>query len=442
MPAHSDGCQMPDYLWIMARRVAGRRSSLFVAMLATLAVVVSGCGSGAQPDNRQSPTDDEKTGLKVGALLSGTGDLGVFGNAIAAAARLTADDINAAGGVNGGPIQLVVEDDGTDEQVARAKVRKLLESKISAIIGPASSRIALATIDDVVGANVVECSPSATTPLLASYPDKGLFFRVVASDVQQGKALAGRVLRDGHRRVAVAAINDAYGQGLSAAFVQAFKQGGGVVSRSVTYDPRGLDFMADARRAIAGDPDAFVLIGLPETGGHFLADLRRLGAGTNTLATYGTDGLQTESLPGLVDPQHQNVVDGLVATGPKAPNAEFLARLKKYAPSAQEFVYAEQGSDCMTVLALAASAAGSNASTLIASNITAVTTGGTRCTTFTDCRRLLEQGKDIDFVGVSGELDLTGTGELTSAEYDIWTFRNGKIVTVEAAGGVGPGSKS
>src|SRR3954454_9346476 len=64
---------------------------------------------------------------RVGLITDQTGALSFMGIANANVARMVVDDINAAGGLLGRPIELFVEDSATDDEVAEARAAKLVE---------------------------------------------------------------------------------------------------------------------------------------------------------------------------------------------------------------------------------------------------------------------------------------------------------------------------
>ena len=125
-------------------------------------------------------------------------------------------EINAAGGVNGQPVVRYVADEGTDQETAAKGLDELLtKDRVDAIVGPASSKVALALMDKIVDEKVVTCSPTATATALSNYPDDGYFFRTIASDALQGKALGEVIAETGRRSTAIITSDDEYGRNLS-----------------------------------------------------------------------------------------------------------------------------------------------------------------------------------------------------------------------------------
>ena len=118
--------------------------------------------------------------LVIGALLP-LGDT-LIGEATEAAVRNAIGRINDAGGVLGLMVRLVVADEGDSTATTTASIQTLLDADVDAIVGPASSLSALSTLDEIVSAGKVACSPTASALALDTFPDNDLFFRTVPSD--------------------------------------------------------------------------------------------------------------------------------------------------------------------------------------------------------------------------------------------------------------------
>src|SRR4029079_13504078 len=128
--------------------------------------------------------------LKIGVLLPQTGAGMPIGVSMTAAVQMAVNEINTAGGVNGQTVAVAVADEGSTQEAASKALDDLLNGqKVDAIVGPASSKVALALMDRIVDAKVATCSPTATAAALSDYPDNGYFFRTMASDDLEAKAL-------------------------------------------------------------------------------------------------------------------------------------------------------------------------------------------------------------------------------------------------------------
>src|SRR4029079_2150608 len=138
------------------------------------------------------------------------------------AAMVAKDQINAAGGVLGKKIQVVGNvDEGASPSTAREAIATLVGLDVDAVIGPASSTIALATLSQLMQAGVLTCSPTATALALDDFPERTLFFRTAPSDSLQADAIAEQAELTGARSAVVVYLDDAYGRPLAKATIAA-----------------------------------------------------------------------------------------------------------------------------------------------------------------------------------------------------------------------------
>ncbi len=205
--------------------------------------------------------------LTIGGLLPSTGPLDWLGAGMRLAAELAVADINAAGGVNGVPLEIAFEDEGgfEDELVLDA-MTNLLASEVDVVLGAVASGQSLRVIDAAIAAGVPMVSPSNTANAFTDYVDAGLYFRTAPPDVMQARALAEVVVADGNSKVAIVAIDDTYGLDLAASITTELVALGlaeADISVGVYADEAGV---LTAVEAIAGAaPDAVLFFGFPET---------------------------------------------------------------------------------------------------------------------------------------------------------------------------------
>src|SRR4051794_13849500 len=84
-------------------------------------------------------TAQQKPPIRVGAILPITGFVATVGAYFRTAIEIGVEDINQAGGVNGSPLSLVVEDDKIDPAQSVLLFRKLSADSVFAVMGPISS---------------------------------------------------------------------------------------------------------------------------------------------------------------------------------------------------------------------------------------------------------------------------------------------------------------
>ena len=103
--------------------------------------------------------------LKIGSLLPETGSLAFLGPPEFAGVEFAIDEINAAGGVLGAPVEYSQGDSGdTSTDIASVTSDRLLGENVDAIIGAASSSVTLTVIDKITAAGVVHVQPGQHQP--------------------------------------------------------------------------------------------------------------------------------------------------------------------------------------------------------------------------------------------------------------------------------------
>jgi branched-chain amino acid transport system substrate-binding protein len=375
-------------------------------------------------------TDATDGSLQLAYILPETGQLAFLGPPMIGGTQLAVEDVNAAGGILGSEVTLGTGDEAGDATVASQTATRLLGQGVDAIIGAASSGMSLSFIDQVTGNGVLQCSPSNTSPTFTNYDDSGLYFRTAPTDALQGPVLANAIIGDGFSNPAILFRGDDYGRGLADAVVSTLEANGAGAAASIAYDPEAPNFSAEVDQALASGADSVVLISFDEAA-QILTTMIENGAGPDAIAIYGADGMRSADLPGLVDPNNAGVIDGLKGTAPSSsPSPEFNARLLE-ATGGEDTLFAAEAYDCVALIALATQAAGSDEGTDIAAAMLEVSQGGTVCTTIADCLELLAAGEDIDYDGVSSNVDLIDAGEPAFGTYEVWEFGNGgEIATV------------
>jgi ABC-type branched-subunit amino acid transport system substrate-binding protein len=427
----------------MTRTTRAWRTAL---VLATASLALTACGndnSGSNAGSKSSsspsaagssssaPTKGDGV-FTVGTLLPQTGDLAFLGPPEFAGVQTAIDDINAAGGVLGKPVKQVKADsgDGTPD-IAGAQTDKLLDANADVIVGAASSSVSLSVIDKITGAGVVQFSPANTSPALddPKTDPKNLYFRTAPSDVLQGAVMANTLIGDGKNNVAILARQDSYGELLAGQIEKGIKAGGANVAVKKLYSADATNFTAEVNSVAAAKPDAIVLVSFDETK-KLIPQLIAKGVGPQDVDTYFVDGNTADYSKDFP----KGTLTGVKGTLPGADPGDFKARLLKTDPKLKDFTYGPESYDATVLTALAAIAAKSDDPTTFAPKIIDSSEGGTKCTTFQECSKLAESGKDFDYDGISGPIEMGKTGSPTKATIGIYlydatnTYKNQKYV--------------
>lgn len=413
----------------------GKRMKMMGTATAVL-LLTAACGGGESTDDTNGDNDKQAAGgtFKLGYVLPETGDLAYLGPPQIEAMKYAIKQINDAGGVLGNEIPApVAGDEANDQTIASQSADRVLNADVNAIIGAAASGMSLAIIDKVTGAGVAQCSGSNTAPTFTDYDDNGLYFRTAPSDALQGPILADVVVGDGHSNVAIVARADDYGKGLADATAKALENAGATVALNESYDPKTTNFDATVQKAVSSKPDAVVVIAFEE-GKEILRGLIESGLSPKTnVGLYGADGLRSNDLAKLVSSSNPGALSGMKGTAPaSADNPDFVKELKAFAPDLKEQQFAPQVFDCVNILALAAEEAGSADANDFKEFVNGVTQDGEKCTIFADCKKLLDEDKDIDYDGASGPLEFVDAGEPGKATIEVYGYNDkGELETLD-----------
>jgi branched-chain amino acid transport system substrate-binding protein len=234
-----------------------------------------------------SPAPEEP--IEVGVLAPLTGSLAVWGVNTERGVRLAADRINAAGGIDGRQVRLLVEDSECRPATAVAALRNWASRGVPVVVGAICSADVLAMAPIAERSRVVILSTGASNPAIS---DAGEFiFRNWPSDRIQGELTADHAFERGLRNVAILYVDNAYGQGLEAVFGEHFRELGGAIalSPSETYAEGDDDFRAQLARIADSGADALYLPAYTREYPAILAQARELGLGVPIIASETFD---------------------------------------------------------------------------------------------------------------------------------------------------------
>ncbi|GFP21084.1 branched-chain amino acid transport system substrate-binding protein [Candidatus Hakubella thermalkaliphila] len=362
------------------------RKAILVIAAAVLLIAVAAC----------APAPPEE--IKIGAIMSKTGALAAVGELIGDGAELAVKEINAAGGVLGKPVKLLLEDDATDPAKSLEAFKKLVEVEgVEVVVGPMISGAVMSIGPYAKERGVLLVSPSATSPAISEEPWTDFAFRTTPSDTLQGKALAQVITERGFKKVAILVMDNAYGVGIEVVAEEELKDKVDIVA-SIRYDPAKLDYLTELGIIKDKKPDAVLHVGYHDDAAVVYRQALELGLDAiQWIAAEGVYGFDFKISEDASEFMRKAVIGtGLTAVGPAQD--EFRAAYKK------EFgvdpgVYCDTAYDAVKLLALAIEKAGVYDGAKIRD-------------------ALWEVGKE--YAGVSGTITFDEKGDRVSGTYEVW----------------------
>ncbi|MFM0338123.1 branched-chain amino acid ABC transporter substrate-binding protein [Paraburkholderia fungorum] len=280
-----------------------------VAMLTACGKKQDGeAGAGASAAAVAAAPASEATIVKIGHAAPLTGAIAHLGKDNENGARLAVEEINTHGlTIDGHKIQLELDaqDDAADPKTGTAVAEKFVDDHVVAVVGHLNSGVSIPASKIYSDAGIVQISPSSTNP---GYTQQGFktTYRVVATDAQQGPALANYATKVlGAKRIAIVDDSTVYGKGLADEFAKTVQASGAkIVAREATND-RATEFQAVLMKIRRVQPDVIMFGGMDATGGPFAKQAAALGIRAKIL---GGDGVCTDKVGELAGTAVQNLV--------------------------------------------------------------------------------------------------------------------------------------
>ncbi len=258
--------------------------------------------------------------IKIGIAGAHSGDLASYGQPTVKAAQLVIKNINAAGGVAGRKVELIIEDDACKPEMATNVATKLVSAKVDAVIGHICSGATKAALRTYKDAGIIVISPSATSPELTfsgQYPN---FFRTIAPDSAQAKLVADFTLQT-LKLSKIVIIHDKgdYGKGF-AEYAKKFIEGSGK-AQVVLYEgvtPGAVDYSAIVQKIKYAGADAVIYGGYHPEAASIVQQMRKKGMKT---AFISDDGVKDQTFIKVAS----SYAEGVYASGPKDTTKNPLA---------------------------------------------------------------------------------------------------------------------
>ena len=249
--------------------------------------------------------------IKIGVAGPHSGDLSPYGLPTINAAELVVEKVNAAGGVLGRQIQLVVEDDVCAPEVAANTAAKLVSDGVVAVIGHICSGATYTALPIYVESGIVAMSPSATNPGLREYEN---FFRTIGADDAQSPAQVDFVVDElGMTKIALLHDKGDYGKGLADFALAALQERGmePVLYEGITVG--AVDYSAIINRVAAEGAEVVLWGGYHPEASKLVDQMRSRGL---NLVFMGADGIFGNAIIDLAGA----AAEGVYASGPTLPS--------------------------------------------------------------------------------------------------------------------------
>ena len=296
--------------------------ALMMAMVMVLSLAACGGGDDAQEESSGGETSgtEESAGtaggtFKIGVIGPTTGGAAIYGTAVANAAQIAVDEINALGGDV--QFELMVEDDTNDAETAVNAYNTLMGNGMQILLGTVTTTPALAVVPYTYDERVFTLTPSGSGDDVIENNDN--VYQVCFTDSNQGTRSAQYM--DEHfddLKIAIIYRNDdAYSQGIRDNFVaEAETRGMEIVYEGTFTEASQTDFSNQLTSAQSAGANMVFLPIYYEPASVILTQANAMGYTPTFFGVDGMDGILT--VPGF----DTSLAEGVYLLTPFSADAE------------------------------------------------------------------------------------------------------------------------
>jgi branched-chain amino acid transport system substrate-binding protein len=197
-----------------------------------------------------SPARAEAATIKVGAILAVTGGASFLGGPEARTLEMLADELNAAGGINGNKIELIIKDSGASPEKAISFAKQLIEEEqVFAIIGPSTSGETMKIKNIAEEGKTILLSCAAAQVIVN--PVAKYVFKTPQKDSDAVRKIYGVMREQGISKIAVLSGNTGFGNAGKGQLTEIAPEFGIEILMSEVYDSKATDLSAVVAKLMA-----------------------------------------------------------------------------------------------------------------------------------------------------------------------------------------------
>lgn len=256
------------------KKLLGIGAVVLVAAIVAVVVVVS---------NHPSPGSGKPNAYRVGAILPLTGNAAMLGENVRNGMQMAVDDINAAGGIGGTPLEIEFGDSKDDPKEGVSLMTRFTSVNKLPLVFSAMTPITEPLIPISERTKTVLFATMVSSPIFAEKSDY-LFrcFTRAETEVPPLAKIAYEKL--GYRKVVALYVDDDFGKGYSERFKAEFEKLGGTMADDIPFARGGADFRNTLTKLKSVESDAVYLVGYDKAMGLIPKQMREMGITTPILA--------------------------------------------------------------------------------------------------------------------------------------------------------------
>ena len=295
--------------------------------------------------------------FKIGGLVPITGTQAVMAEDLATGLKLAEEEVNAAGGVLGKPIKVIIEDTETRPAPGMDAARKLIDvDKVGVIVGGFSSGVSLPIAKYCQSKGLLFVAGAPSSPLFEEVGD--FVFMTDVMDKFKGKAIAELAVGDsGKKKFGLMYMNNAFGMALREETIKNLKALGAEITTDVVYELNKVDYKAELQRLFAKKPEAIIGTWYAKEGMVTAKQAYEMGLlDVSKVPWYCPEMVSSFATAVKEIP---DALEGIKGLTPLPPGDLYTEKFKKKMGRDPITAYAAMNYDCIVMVAMAANFANS-----------------------------------------------------------------------------------
>ncbi len=305
----------------------------------------------------------EKKPVTIGAVQPLTGWAALGGKNVVAGMKIALEKVNAAGGILGRPLDLIIEDGKADPVESVNAVEKLIRrDKVPAIIGCWASSATLAAMPIVERNKIPLLVETATAPMITDKKNRWVFRFTSNNDIDGLLMEQYLVPNLGFKKAAYLAVNNDWGRSMVKAVSEIMKKTGGEVVMAEYCGGAEANFTPMLTRIKGAGADTMFITNTLNGITLILKQYHELGMKMNLFITSGMSVEELVHLAGKEAVEGAYFFERFVASSPppgkEKESQEMIGAYKKMYPDGFAYADVAMGYDSVQIMAQAVQRAG------------------------------------------------------------------------------------
>lgn len=263
-----------------------RRLTPWLAVFVLLSLLMGGCAAKEAEETNKVVSENEP--YKIGVILDVSGASASLGAPERDTVKLIEKELNAKGGINNHPVEIIIRDTESDESKAVIAVKDLIEKeKVIAIVGSSTSGPSMAMIPSATKVAVPMVSTAASIKIVEPVAERKWIFKTANNDSHVALKIIEYLKAKNINKVAFMYMDNAYGDSGKNEFIKAAEQQGITIAAEEKFGAQDKDMTAQLTRIKGKEVQGVVVWAIPPSASIVTTNFKQLGFDIPLIHSHG-----------------------------------------------------------------------------------------------------------------------------------------------------------